>query len=278
LSGNPLDVGSVCLGDGNGNDIDDACEPACTIADPVAAEPSPVAKNRYLTILPTNAGRQTAIRVTLSALATYPGFVGESRWVGPPFDAPEEDTSQPGLTFRTAKLVCEPVFRDWGTVGLLHVYGGELIPDSEYAVDVIDDSCADLIDDPDSYSAPLPVTTGKWGDVETPFEGEDPAPQPDFKDISAVVDKFIADPLAPIKARTQLQPNVVFPTRPISFKDIAAAVGAFLGTAYSDEMFGPCVCPSTVTCGATPCQEDLTCGDGYCIDDFCTDPCGRCTP
>jgi len=278
VGGSPKLPGSTCVGDGDGNGTDDACEPDCLRADPVLPEPAPIAKNRYLTILPTNAGRRTAIRVTPSVLPAYPTFEGEPRWVGPPTDAPEEDSSQPGRTFRAAQLVCTPHFRDWGTVGLLQVYGGELIPSAVYDVDVVDESCSASLDDPANYAAPLPVLTGKWGDVTTPFDGEEPGVlQPDFKDISAVVQKFQSSPTAPIKALAQLQPNVVFPMRSISFKDIAAAVTGFLSVAYEDVMIGPCVCPSTVPCGVTSCQYDLACSPGYCIDGFCTDPCGRCT-
>ena len=114
------------------------------------------------------------------------------------------------------------------------------------------------------------------------YHGDDPtALQPDFNDIAAMVQKFLAAPGAPIKAVAQLQPNCVFPDRPIDFKDIAAAVVAFLGTpTYADSNYGPCPCPPEVLCGDTLCANDLQCvghGDGFCINGFCTDPCGRCT-
>ena len=86
---------------------------------------------------------------------------------------------------------------------------------------------------------------------------------------------------APLKPTCQLQPNRVFPNRGISFKDVAKDVDAFTGTTYASVSFGPCVCPSTVTCGVTACETDLQCegfGDGLCVDDFCTDQCGRCSP
>ena len=34
----------------------------------------------------------------------------------------------------------------------------------------------------------------------------------------------------------------------------------------------------SVTCGAAPCTNGLQCGTGLCIDGFCTDACGRCSP
>ena len=90
------------------------------------------------------------------------------------------------------------------------------------------------------------------------------------------------DITAPLKATCQLQPNIVFPDRGISFKDIAKDVNAFaLPAAYADVEHGPCTCPSTVTCGADACTTDLDCEgvtDGLCVADFCADKCGRCTP
>ena len=73
---------------------------------------------------------------------------------------------------------------------------------------------------------------------------------------------------------------MAIPERAVSFKDIAADVSAFSGTAYVDLLgiTGPCACPSAVTCGDTACLNDIACGSGYCIDGFCIDACGRCTP
>ena len=71
----------------------------------------------------------------------------------------------------------------------------------------------------------MPSTTGKWGDAAPLFDGDDPgAPQPDFNDVAAVVQKFVA-------------------------------------TAFADMpgMTGPCACPSSVTCGAMVCVSDLVC-------------------
>ena len=92
--------------------------------------------------------------------------------------------------------------------------------------------------------------------------------------------KFTQDPAAVIKAQAQLQPNVVFADRPISFKDIASDVRAFVDIAYADQddVSGPCVCPSSVPCGVTACTNDIQCPNGFCVGGFCTDACGRCLP
>ncbi len=170
---------------------------------------------------------------------------------------------------------------DWGSIDVLHVYGGEVVPGSSYQVHAIHTTCAVWIGSGWDFGIALNSVTGHWGDVRSLFQGDDPsAPQPDFKDVSAVVKKFTADPTAPIKAFAQLQPNTALPTRPVDFKDIAADVSAFTGTAYADlnGISGPCACPSAVTCRATACANDTQCSSGYCIDGFCTDACGRCSP
>lgn len=117
-----------------------------------------------------------------------------------------------------------------------------------------------------------PVVPEQIGNVDVP--------QPDFEDIASVVAKFLAQPTTPPKRVAQLQPETVFPKRPVDFRDISAAVNAFLGVAFAEEPFGhgPCACPSLVTCGATPCANDAECADGLCVGGFCMDPCRRCTP
>ena len=75
----------------------------------------------------------------------------------------------------------------------------------------------------------------------------------------------------------------MFPDRGINFKDVARDVDAFsIPAVYANVEDGPCVCPSTVNCGTDACEIDLDCegppGDGLCVDGFCTDKCGRCSP
>jgi len=265
--------------DTNGNGIIDSCECITVPA------PTPIAdgkaKSRYISFVPGNPGSETALRVTLTGLDGYAAQNGRTLWVGPPRQYPEEDSSDPARTFTGARLSCEPHFMDWGTISELHVFGGEIVPGSSYAVHAIHSSCAASLDQGVDFGIPLDPWTGKWGDVAPPF-ADDPGapPQPDFNDIAAIVQKFLATPSAPVKAFAQLQPNTVLPDRAVDFRDIAIDVQAFLGQAYStiNGITGPCTCPSSVTCGATTCASDLTCGGGYCIDGFCTDACGRCGP
>ncbi len=265
--------------DGNGNGILDTCECPAVPAPTLVVDDR--AKSRYLSIVPGNAGVETALRVTLGSLDGFPAGNGRVLWVGPPRQYAEEDSSDPQRTFTGASLACDPHFRDWGTIGTLQVFGGEIIPGSSYQVHAVHTKCAAVLDQAIDFGDPIEAPTGKWGDV-TPLYADDPGapPQPDFNDVAAIVQKFMSEPTAPIKALAQLQPNVALPDRPIDFKDIAADVSAFVGTAYADmpRMTGPCACPSSVTCGIAACVSDLACGGGYCIDGFCTDACGRCSP
>ena len=55
----------------------------------------------------------------------------------------------------------------------------------------------------------------------------------------------------------------------------------YVGSKTGRDGIHGCVCPPAVTCGVTPYVNDLGCvgfGDGLCVDGFCADKCGRCTP
>jgi len=130
---------------------------------------------------------------------------------------------------------------DWGTVGLLHVYGTEVLPSSEYEVASISPDCDTLNET--NYSPTLTVRTGIWGDVVAPFQEPSPATrsQPDISDVSGIVDKFRSAPTAPIVARSIMQPNIVDPAIPVGFSDISSCVDSFRGIAYP--FAGPTNCP-----------------------------------
>jgi hypothetical protein len=239
--------------------------------------------NRYVSFTAPTSAQDCGPEAIMVRFISLDGFAlpdPDFLWVGEPFQAPEEDQTQPGLMFSAAPLSCDPVFRDWSGDGVISVYGAELVPGSEYEViRVGSEGCVDLAD-PLCHSEPLTIETQKFGDVWPVWDFEQISAQPDFNDIAALVQKFMATgPLfAPLKAVCQLQPNIVFPDRPIDFKDIAADVEAFLGTPYYTMEPGPCACPSSVTCGATACSTDLQCGGGLCVGGSCADACGRCTP
>ena len=65
-------------------------------------------------------------------------------------------------------------------------------------------------------------------------------PEVALSDIAAVVQKFVGL-LDPIKARAQLTPNLLDPLDLVDFRDIAAAVAAFVDSIYPYS--GPLACP-----------------------------------
>jgi len=238
------------------------------------------AGNRYIVVDPIQfaAGRASDVVLRVRPLSLDHTVASESvLYVGPPYDAPDENIGSPGQTFRVAPLQCDPYAHSWTTEPPFAIYGAEIMPNSEYAIESTYASCPNLTTNGGCWSDSLIATTRAFGDSMPPFDGSGPA-QPDFVDITAAVDKFLAIPVAQPKYRIQLQPNVVFPFRPVDFRDISMDVDAFRGITYASMLPGPCSCPSAVTCDVTPCANDTPCGDGFCINGFCRDACGRCAP
>jgi len=245
LNGIPdsCDIASAHSRDCDSNAVPDECEP---LSRP-AAEPIPVPKNRSISFVPGNAGRQTAIRVKLAALhhpdPPYSGgpsvpftlFEGQSLYVGPPAQYVESASS--GTPFMASALQCTPYYQDWSTVSLLHVMGEAVVPSSAYDVQMIVQGCYTA--DEANYSAALAMVTSRWGDVETPFNPPATDPQPDTSDISALVNKFKSALGAPIKARALLAggnargtmgPAEISPD--FNFTHISLCVDAFKGMPY----------------------------------------------
>jgi len=287
-----IDVRIVWPGSDGSNIVQDVLDIAVgqrlVIAEGACVPPAPPQlavgerdKSRFLSFVPPADNLNIAIRVTPTVLPGFEAFEGVPLWVGPARSYPDGNSAQPDATFLGSRLRCEPYFADWSTIDLLQVFGGEILPGATYRIDAVVEDCAGSLDDPASYSDPIVVTTGKWGDVVAPYFGDQPGvAQPDFTDISAVVEKFLQSATAPSKTHAALVPNDPLPNQSIDFNDIAACVSGFLGAPYADEggISGPCTCPSSVTCGATACSSDGQCGNGYCIDGFCRDACGRCAP
>ncbi len=224
----------------------------CTPPPAALAETNGFIKNRFISVELPATSQSAAIRVSLVSLQhpdppnapgfppqDFSAFEGQVRWVGPSTEYVE--SVNPPATFLAAALQCEPYFTDWSTVGLIHLFGPEIVPSSRYEVALIGEGC-----DPSSvvnYSVPLTVETGMWGDVAAPFQSPSPASrtQPDISDVAAIVDKFKSAPGAAIVARAMLQPNTPNPMLEINFADVSAAVDAFKGFAYPYP--GPTDCP-----------------------------------
>ncbi len=205
----------------------------CIVAGAPLAETGGIDKNRYIAFETPTGGGSTAIQVQFDALpAPFNIFDGEVRWAGPPIEYADGETG----TFIASRLQCDPHFTDWSTVGLLHLYGESIVPSATYSVSSF--ACAQTI-----AGVPvdtLVVSTRAWGDVVPPFAEEAPI-QPDFQDISAMVQAFLDSPTSPGKARAQLDGDAPDPTADVSFLDISKAVEAFLGATYP--FSGPLACP-----------------------------------
>lgn len=228
----------------------------CSVAAPVDADPTGIDKNRFISFSNPNTN-ETAIRVTLDSLyhpnpappsgvPDFSCFEGQVRWVGPPGEFDEDHMGSP--TFIAAQLQTTAFYHDWSAlasefpganVTVVHVYGKEVIPDSTYSIQIFDQSCSPGLLVEANYSNPLPIDTVKWGDVVTPFGGSG---QPSFSDIGAVVDKFKADPSAPIKARALLRNDVPPVDSSVNFSDIADVVSGFKTISIATQYSGPGTC------------------------------------
>lgn len=228
--------------DANGDCIPDECD---AMAGPVAVV-NGHPENRFLSFSTAGAGcRDMAVRVELVSLNPpgrgddFAAFEGKWRFLGPPVmntfmmnDGPEYDM--------TSQLQCDPYFQDWSTVGMVHVYGAEVMPESTYAVSFYDASCGD-VNDPSCYSAALTIDTAKWADLAPPYDGETVAVEPDIADVAALVDRFLGSSW-PTRPEADLDPNILDLDIPIDFNDISTAVDAYLGVPYP--FAGPVSCPS----------------------------------
>lgn len=223
----------------------------CEVADaPTSATgESGYQKNRYISIVPGNAGVQTALRVTIVSLDPCPiaygggcdfsSFNGTTMWVGVPAATSEvaqyADSTPP--TFQAAQLKCSPHYRDWGAEGTVHVYGSEVVPNSIYEFQAIQDDCIES--DESHYSAASPqISTSKWGDV-VGAGSEDPPPTPpddavNITDVLAVAAKFSGGPGAVMKARADMEdiPPLNVVDRKINTGDILRVSNAFSGLTY----------------------------------------------
>jgi len=277
--------------------------------------------NRSIGLVPGNPGESTAIRVKLIDLQTpapanapqnpppdYASYelwtcsaANESencaRWLGKPMIHPESQQNTDRGQFVGARLQCTPYYHEWGSLGTVHVFGAEIIPSSTYEIQAVSQACN--APDEGSVSAALTVTTARWGDVAIPFNPPSGAAQPDGLDVVALVNKFKNLSGAPSKTSGQIYGNAIELNLDVSGLDISAAVDAFKGLAYPYS--GPCACPSSVTCNATPCATPASCSAGLCVKTcvggvnldqpcitdahcpestcgtgFCRDRCGRC--
>lgn len=207
----------------------------CIQMDPVQTDPMDTLKSRFISFVPGNTGANTAIRVTMTQLDQFEDQNGDVRWVGSPVEY--QESSAPGPAFLASQLQCEPHFQDWGSIDILHVYGMGIVPSSRYDVQTVSDLCGTYAEE--VYSSPVTLYTGVWGDVVTPFATPELV-QPSIADVLSVVDKWMGT-LDPVKAHSQLQPNLVNPSQSVGIADVLRDVDAWLGSPYP--FAGPTTCP-----------------------------------
>ena len=267
-------------GDTGTGAIDVSCGPQI----PAALEPEPngVGRSRTIAFKSPEAGTagNTAVRVivrrmyvdwsedpaggcpprtTQSDLTQFEDLV---RWLGPPVEVSER-TRPPLPNALAAPLGCCPYYRAWDAAALaaefgpdanaaiINVYGAEIVPCSVYELQVVDFSCARLLDE-GCFSDVFVVETGKWGDVWEPLGGVE---QPSFIDIGKLVEKFKGIPYhagpppsgAPPQARAMMRGNSPPLTQAVSFLDIGSVVNAFKRMPYPEA--GPDVAACSEPCG-----------------------------
>ncbi len=272
------DIASGASADVNVNDIPDECEPATLEGDPAG-----VMKNRSLLVsvpAPVSAaGAITALRVALVDLqnpqppnlvccppqdfssyeigATCTDSGGCARWVGKPGTFLESQDNPPFGSFRAARLQCTPLYRNWSEEAEFSIIGAEIVPSSTYHVQNVAELCRGNEAACAAVSAPLVLSTGRYGDIVAEFSPPSHTTQPDVTDVSQVVSKFKNVGGAPPKAIAQLQPNLPELNTDVNVSDIVQCVDAYKQFAYP--FSGPCPCPSQALCGALECTNDPTC-------------------
>lgn len=243
----------VVVDDINLNGIPDACEGP--VAPAVQSDTTGLSKARFIsfTVPQSNVAGvlETALRVKMVSLhhvvppysggpsLPFASFEGQVRWVGPPVQYVESSATP--TPFHASNLQCDPHYRDWSTIPLLHVTGSAIVPSSVYEVHNVPGHCMGTESNCSAVSAPISVSTTRWGDVTDPYNPPSTTVQPDIGDIGSLVNKFRNAPGSPIKARGLLagEPGNTFGeitpvvlSLDLGFSHISASVDAFRGVPY----------------------------------------------
>ena len=249
-----LDTLDGTSADCDGNGVLDECDNVCLGSDAPQQSAAVVATNRYLSFDARNDGCFTALRVIPVDLPQgFESFTDVPMWVtglhsvcqNPRSTEPpcSQATGFSNPELWTATLGCAPEYRDWGAVGLLHVSDDIIVPGGSYSVQVVNRTCEASLEG--SFSAPLVVSTSRWGDIGGPFDpttGRWAAPDDRVDvvfDAVAILGKFANEAGAPSKQRADIQPAV--PDRIIDILDVVFVIDAFRGSTYPFEpVSAPC--------------------------------------
>jgi hypothetical protein len=244
-------------------------------------EPNGFDKVRFISFVAPTGGGNTALRIKLTSLhhvdppytngstVAFTAFEGQSVWVGPPANYIEQTSNQ--VPFKASFTQCQPHYRDWSTVGLLHVTGSATPPSSIFHIENVDGVCQGVENTVDcqsggiNVSSQLELRTTRWGDVDLPFNPPAGSRQPDMGDTSALIKKFRSKPGALIKARALIAAQDAFGvintptlTNDMSLSHIAALVDAFRGNPYPYKM-GNCSTRRCSNNNATTCTTNANC-------------------
>lgn len=210
-------------------------DPQCTQTPVPLPQADSVPKNRYISVQPASLGRISAIAITVeSTLPQWQSMIGRTWWVAQPKSIIVGPGA--GTEFLISSLACEPIFCEWSSVGTIHASGPEILPFTTYRVQHVYEAC--YSEEGAVASAPLFQTTPKWGDVVEPFNPPSLTVQPDFIDVSAVVDRFRSMPGSPDVTRADLEPQE--PNQDVNFSDISSVIDAFRGLPYPFALPAPC--------------------------------------
>ena len=222
--------------------IPDECQ-NCAISDAPEKEPTTAGQSRYLSVLPGNPGRQTALRVCAVDLPPpLSNKIGTCQWASRPravsTHAGQSDAIAPTTTM--ARLSCQPDYADWGQHGVVHLFGELLVPGGVYEVRSIDLACGVAAEG--FYSAELAIESDQWADVAGPCQaGICPVPDGivDITDLMAMVAAYEGGPDGVDKSVTDLGPGL--PDQVVDVVDIVLAIDAFGGESYPYTSFRlPC--------------------------------------
>ncbi|MGD2110403.1 MAG: hypothetical protein PVI86_13565, partial [Phycisphaerae bacterium] len=208
-------------------------------------EPDPVPKNRYLSFVSGSSCIQTAHRVTFDSLPPPNDVLnGKTMWLGPPAARSEASGTtgpEPEPAVTVSYLQCAPHYADFGELDTVHAYHKGIIPNGVYTIQATKEGCP--VEDEGCYTSGLTLTTSMWGDVVGDCEGNAcsaPNGVTDFRDITALVDKFKNVPGAVSKPRGDIGDEI--PDGRVDFLDTGLAVHSFRGAGY------PFVVPGAADC------------------------------
>lgn len=223
-------------------------------------------RNRYLSFSAPAADVNISVEIIKSP--SYPSTEGLRLWVGQPAEVCENAAQGPGVpatscvsvpglpkTFMASSLLCAPLPRDWSSFDVVHVYDDEIVPSSgqsgnsssfnpaSYKIQSIDATCDPSIEE--NYSAPVLVTTSKWGDacgciVDNVWQP--PNGIIDILDMVCILNKYSENGQVLRKVSADIDPKI--PDRKVNLVgDLTMCQTAFQGSPYTTLGWVPDGCP-----------------------------------